>query len=124
MRLRKNALMAIGAAAFLLPQSQAGTFSANFNDNALPAGTFTNGTSVIEGGVLKVTKATGGQAGSFVIEDTDAGAPVYGFTFTAKILVGGGTSTPADGFSINFAPDIDTAAIPGEEGMGSGIRIS
>ena len=116
--------MAIGAAAFLLPQSQAGTFSANFNDNALPAGTFTNGTSVIEGGVLKVTKATGGQGGGFVIEDTDAGAPVYGFTFTAKILVGGGTSTPADGFSINFAPDIDTAAIPGEEGMGSGIRIS
>ena len=79
MRLRKNALMAIGAAAFLLPQSQAGTFSANFDDNALPAGTYLNGTAgggVIEGGVLKITKATGGQTGGFVIEDVDAGAPV------------------------------------------------
>jgi hypothetical protein len=116
--------MAIGAAAFLLPQSQAGTFSANFNDNAAPAGTFVNGTAAVEGGVLKVTKATGTPAGGFVIDDLDAGAPVYGFTFAAKILVGGGTSTPADGFSINFAPDIDTGASPGEEGMGSGIRIS
>ena len=101
--------MAIGAAAFLLPQSQAGTFSANFDDNATPAGTQLNGNTgdnksgVIENGVLKITKNVGSKSGSFVIDDLDAGAPVYGFSFTGKILVGGGGATPADGFSINFA---------------------
>lgn len=130
MRLSKYALMAAGAAAFLLPQSQAGTFSADFNDNAVPAGTSLNGNSgdnnsgVIENGILKITKNVNGKTGGFVIDDLDAGAPVYGFTFTAKVRVGGGSGTPADGFSLNFAPDIDMGATGGEEGIGTGISIA
>lgn len=122
--------MAIGAAAFLLPQSQAGTFSANFNDNAVPAGTQLNGNTgdnnsgVIENGILKIVKNVNSKGGGFVIEDLDAGAPVYGFSFTGKILVGGGSATPADGFSLSFAPDIDMGAVPGEEGVGSAIRVA
>jgi hypothetical protein len=129
MTVKKNALMAIGAAAVLLPQTQAGAFSANFDDNAVPAGTYLNGNSgdnnsgVIENGILKITKNVNGKTGGFVIDDLDAGAPVYGFTFTAKVRVGGGSATPADGFSLNFAPDIDLGATGGEDGIGSGITV-
>src|SRR5687767_11889142 len=130
MRLRKNALMAIGAAAFLLPQTQAGTFTANFDNNAVPAGTYLNGVNgggVIETGVLKITKTVGSQAGGFIIEDLDNGAPVYGLNFTARIRVDS-AGTPADGFSLNFGPDISetTGAASGEfeDGVGSGLRIA
>src|SRR5688572_26784210 len=130
MRLRKNALMAIGAAAILLPQNHAGTFTANFNDNAVPAGTYLNGQNgggVVEAGVLKITKTVGSQTGGFIIEDLDNGAPVYGLNFTAKIRVDS-AGTPADGFSLNFGPDISetTGAAGGEyeDGVGSGIRIA
>lgn len=129
--LRKNALMAIGAAAFLLPQIQAGTFTANFNDNATPAGSYLNGQNgggVIQDGVLKITTTSGSETGGFIIEDLDAGAPVYGFNFTAKVRVDGGGATPADGFSLNFGPDISetTGAAGGEyeDGVGRGIRIA
>lgn len=121
--------MAAGAAALL--QTQAGTFTANFNDNAVPAGAYLNGSAgggVIEEGILKITKNLNGQTGGFVIEDLDAGMPVYGFNLTAKVRVGGGTATPADGFSISFAPDIatTTGASPAEyeNGVGSGLRIA
>jgi hypothetical protein len=123
-------MAAAGAAAFLLPQSQAGTFSANFNDNAAPAGTSVNGNTgdnnsgVIENGILKITKNANGKTGGFVIDDLDAGARVYGFALTAKVLVGLGSGTPADGFSLNFAPSIDLGATGGEEGIGDGLTVS
>ena len=124
-------MAAAGAAAFLLPQSQAGSFTADFNDNAVPAGTFLNGRTgggVIETGILKITKAVNDQSGGFVISDLDNMETVYGFTMTAKIRVGGGTVPPADGFSISFAPDIadDAGATPAEyeNGLGSGLRIA
>ncbi len=101
------------AAAAILP-ARAATFSSDFNSGTnAPAGTTLNGTAVIEttggvnnSGVLKLTKAVNGQGGSFVIDDLDAGAPVYGFDMTFKVRIGGGSSTPADGFSVNFAPDL------------------
>src|SRR5438128_2130 len=76
----------------------AGTFSSDFNSSTTaPQGTTVNGTTVIEStggvdnsGVLKLTKAVGSQSGSFVIDDLDAGNPVYGFDLTAKLRLGGG----------------------------------
>ena len=102
--------------------SFAGTFSSDFNSGTTaPAGTTLNGTSVIEAtggvgnsGVLKLTKAINDQSGSFVIDDRDAGSPVYGFDLTARLRVGGGTATPADGFSINFDPSATSSTTTGE----------
>lgn len=113
-------------------EAKAGTFSNNFNTGTTaPAGTTLNGSAVIEAtggidnsGVLKITKAINSQSGSFVIDDLDAGAPVYGFDLTAKVRVGGGTSTPADGFSINFDPTATSTSVTGEEGTAGGITVA
>ena len=92
--------------------AQAGTFTSDFN-SGLPAGTAVYGNAVVEAtggigdsGVLKVTKAINSQSGSFVIEDIDAGNPIAGFDVTFKLLIGGGTATPADGISFCFGPDL------------------
>lgn len=101
-----------------------GTFSANFNDGAAPVGSTVYGNSVVATtggvggtGVLKITQAVNGQTGAFVVEDLDPGAPqgMNSFAVVFKLRVGGGTSTPADGFS--FAVGNDLPAAPwGEEG--------
>ncbi len=111
-------------------QIRAGTFTSDFN-SGVPPGTTVNGSAVVEGtggvegsGVLKVTKSLNGQAGSFVIDDLDGGALVYGFDLTTKVRVGGGTSTPADGFSINFDPTANPNTSTGEEGTGGGLAFA
>lgn len=112
--------------------TRAGTFTNNFNTGTTaPAGTTLNGNSVIEAtggvdssGVLKITKSLNSQSGSFVIDDLDAGAPVYGFDLSAKVRLGGGTSTPADGFSINFDPTASQTTTTGEEGTAGGITFA
>ncbi len=111
--------------------SFAGTFSSDFNGGATPAGTTVNGTTVVEStggvgdsGVLKLTKAINSQSGSFVIDDLDAGNPVYGFDLTAKVRIGGGTATPADGFSVNFDPTASSGTTTGEEGTAGGITFA
>src|SRR5438093_6580195 len=124
------AVLGLGAAAMV--PVRAGTFSNDFNGGTTaPPGTTLNGSAVIEGtggvnnsGVLKLTKAINGQSGSFVIDDLDAGAPVYGFDLTANVRVGGGTSTPADGFSINFDPTVLPSTVTGEEGTAGGITFA
>jgi hypothetical protein len=111
--------------------SFAGTFSSDFNTGTAPAGTTVNGSTVVEAnggvgdsGVLKLTKNINGQSGSFVIDDLDGGSPVYGFDLTAKVRVGGGTGTPADGFSINFDPTATSTTTTGEEGTAGGITFA
>src|SRR4030095_13360797 len=107
----------------------AGSFSNDFN-NGLPANTAVFGNAVVEttggagnSGVLKLTKSINSQSSSFIIEDFDAGAPIYGFDLSCKVRVGGGGPTPADGFSINFASDLPDGTF-GEDGAGSGITFA
>jgi hypothetical protein len=110
----------------------AGSFTNDFNSGTTaPTGTKLNDTTVIEStggvdnsGVLKLTKALTGQGGSFVIDDLDAGNPVYGFDLTAKLRLGGGNSTPADGFSVNFDPTAGPTTTTGEEGTSGGVTFA
>ena len=109
---------------------RAGTFNANFNDGLVPPDTSVYGNTVIEStggvggsGVLKLTKALGSQTGSFIISDLDNGAPVYGFRASMMVRIGGGSPTPADGWSFNFAPDLPDGPIS-VEGAGGGLTIS
>lgn len=112
--------------------THAGTFTSNFNsDTNAPPGTTVNGSTFVDAtggvdgsGVLKLTRALNSQSGSFVVSDLDAGAPVYGFDLTAKVRIGGGTSTPADGFSINFDPTAAPETTTGEEGTAGGITVA
>jgi hypothetical protein len=116
----------------LSPQIKAATFSANF-DNGVPAGTAVYGNTLVEpsggvgdSGVLKITNSSNGQNGAFVIDDIDEGNAIYGFDMTFKLRIDGAGSTPADGFSVNFAPDLPDAVVAGgvEEGVGSGLSIA
>lgn len=117
-----------------LSSALAGTFSTDFNGGEDPPnGTelhSVGGGGVIEpfggvndSGVLKLTKAVNNQTGSFIVDDLDNGAPVNGFTATWKMRVGGGSATPADGFSFCVAPDLPSATW-GEEGEGFGLRVA
>jgi hypothetical protein len=108
---------------------QAGTFNANFNDGQVPIGSQVFGNALVEspGGVgdtacLKLTKSINLQAGAFIIEDLDGGANVYGFRASLMARIGGGTATPADGWSFSVAPDILDGTF-GQEGTGSGLSV-
>jgi hypothetical protein len=103
-----------------------------FNPLAPPASTWLNGSAtayndssggVNNSGVLKLTTATPSQISTFIIDDLNGGQPIGGFTATFKLLIGGGTPIPADGFSFNFAPDIGTSDLFAEEGEGSGLTV-
>jgi len=107
---------------------RAGTFTANFN-SGLPAGSTTNGNAFVDtsggtggSGVLKLVRSVNSQNSSYIVEDLDAGAPVYGFDLSMKAAVGGGSATPADGWSVNFASDLPDAPF-GEQGTGSGLTV-
>lgn len=112
--------------AFLTSAAQAGLFSADFNDNQVPAATALYGdqgdgnAGVIEDGILKLTKPVANQNGGFIIEDLDEGVPISGFTATFKMFIGGGSG--ADGLSFNFAPDLPDSPLS-IEGAGSGLSI-
>jgi hypothetical protein len=115
-----------GSAAAFLTSAQAGSFSANFNDNQVPPATALYGNlgdgnaGVISNGVLILTRAVANNNGGFIIEDLDGGSPISGFTATFKLLIGNGSG--AAGFSFNFAPDLPDGTI-NEEGAGSDLRV-
>src|SRR4051794_14115557 len=83
----------------------AGNFSTDF-DTGQPPGSSLYGTAYVDwfGGVggtgaLKLTDAFSGQQGSMILDDLDGGAQITGFTANFKLLIGGGSIPPADGFS-------------------------
>jgi hypothetical protein len=108
----------------------AGSFSANFDDLQVPPGTTVDNAAVVENstlnnvttGVVKLTKAVNSQLGGFSIDDLDGGQPVNGFDLKFKLRVGGGSSPPADGYSVCFGSGVSGAF--GEEGIGEGLIVS
>lgn len=118
----------------LLQASHAGSFSADFNDGLLPAGSalYGNGTSagVIEtiGGfentaAVGLTRNQAGLTGSYMVSDLDSGNPVNGFTANFKMRIGPGSGNAADGVSFCVGNDLGTAAF-GEGGVGTGLRVA
>jgi len=121
------AALSLGAA---FSPAFAGTFSTDFNGGLPPASNIYGTTTVDptggvnDSGVLKITVAQNNQNGSFIIDDFDGGQPVSSFTARFQALVGGGTASPAEGFSLNFAPDLPdgTWAQP-QFGEGTGLSV-
>ena len=119
--------------------AQAGTFFSDFNSGALPPGTHTNSNissggsggaylelsgGVSDSGCFKITKNLNSQNGALILDDLDSGNPIYGFDLSFNVRIGGGTSTPADGFAFVVAPDINDGSIWAETGTGSGLRFT
>jgi hypothetical protein len=65
------------------------------------------------------------QAGSLVINDFTGGKRVGGFTASFKLYIADGSLQPADGFSFNFAPNLQDTANTGlgENGVGTGFSF-
>lgn len=109
------------------------TFTANFNDGALPPGTISYGSAFVDSsggvggtGVLKLTPAVNSQAGYFYLPILDPAQQVNSFMANFDVLVGGGSTVPADGFSFNFAsnlPDSPAYGDVAEEGIGTGFSV-
>jgi hypothetical protein len=111
----------------------------NFDDGILPPGTFIvtsttppagagtiDPTAGVNGtGGLKLTVSPGaGHVASFIVDDLNAGAPVYGMTASFDTRIGGGTTPPADGMSFVWASDLPNNAAFGEDGLGSGLTVT
>jgi len=107
---------------------QAGTFTNSFN-SGLPAGTAVYGNAVVlstggvDGGCLQLTTNATSQTAGYLISDLDPGGKIGSFTADFQVALGGGTNTPADGFSFNFGSDLPSAAIT-EEGSGTNLTVS
>ncbi len=133
-RLRRCLFSGLFLTAAML-SARAGTFFSDFNTGDLPPGTHTNANNVggafleLTGGVndsgcFKITKNINSQNGSLILDDLDGGNPIYGFDISFNVRIGGGTSTPADGFAFVVAPDITDTSLWGETGAGSGLRFA
>ncbi len=66
-------------------------------------------------GYLSITDALAGQRGAIVFPDLAGGADLKAFAIEADLRVGGGTASPADGFSFNFARPDDPVLDDGED---------
>ena len=98
-----------------------------------PDGTLLTGTAFIDtiggvndSGVVKLVNPSG--SGVLIVTNSaEAGLPVFGFTARFKLLVGGGTVPPADGFSFAFGNDIPDDPIGDFEtgvALGNGLRVT
>ncbi|MEY2408974.1 MAG: hypothetical protein QOF48_1644, partial [Verrucomicrobiota bacterium] len=99
-----------------------GAFSTDFA-SGVPAGSAIYGNAHVDGGYLHLTDAVNSQQGSIIINDLLNGAPLGTFTMTMKVLLGQGTTPPADGLSVSIANNIPNASF-GEEGEGTGLTVS
>jgi Bacterial lectin len=78
-------------------------------------------------GYISLADAIINQQGTVVLPDFDSGSTVIGFTFKAKVRIGGGTSRPADGLSVSFADAADgsvAGGTVGEEGTAPGLSVN
>lgn len=104
--------------------------SLDFNDMTVPADGATFGSAYISGsgGVgdtpfMLLTEAVNGQSGSFLLNTPAGAAPINDFTATWMVRVGGGTPTPADGYSFVLGSDIADGSFD-NNGAGSGLVVS
>lgn len=138
----------VSAGLLCAASAQAGSFLFNFNSDPLLEGLFAvtgNGYWSSSGGVgsatnsedgyLVITDARG-QGTRIIFSDFDEGSVVQAFTFECDLRIGNGSSTPADGFSVNFCRASDPVLTGGafaqgqnceanlpEEGTQTGIAI-
>ena len=101
----------------------------NFDDGSVPADVTLTGTAAVDttggitnSGCVKLINPSGSAA--MLVNDRQAGASLYGFTARFKMLVGGGTVPPADGFAFVCGSDIpDTPSGSFQEGAGLGTGL-
>lgn len=120
-----NAIAANSKASFFLFTS-----FFDFNDYQLPAGLSLGGVANVQGngfngtGSLELTSATGSLSSGLIIPDQSGGGDVTSMTMLLRMYIGNGSGNAADGLSINYSTDLGGITTTGEEGAGSGLRVT
>ncbi|HEY5914547.1 MAG TPA: hypothetical protein VJA21_28495, partial [Verrucomicrobiae bacterium] len=108
-------------------------FAFTFDDGLTPAGTWVYGNSYItpnggvaDSGCLHLTDALNSQNGSFVISNSPfSGNLVSAISVSFDVREGGGSPSPADGFSFNWAAGLtDGTVANAETGTGNGVSLA
>jgi hypothetical protein len=106
------------------------TFEADFESAVAGATTYGVATVLPDGGVdggaaLRLNPGAGSVAGSLVTDEVSPGRRVTAFTANFKLRISDVSNEPADGFSFNFAPDLQLTANTGlgENGVGTGLSV-
>ena len=73
-------------------------------------------------GYLSLADAKGNQRSVLVFADFENGLVIKSFSFECDLRIGGGTTPPADGFSLNYAGSTTENDLP-EEGTQTGLAI-
>ena len=109
-----SSLLISGGILLLALACPGATASFNFNSNPSASGLLTlygsanwqstggaGSATNASDGFVEVTPSAGNQRGAVVFADFDNGKIIQAFTFDADVRIGNGSTTPADGFSIN-----------------------
>ena len=115
-----------------LPHATPNTVAYDFNSGNTPAGTNVYGNAepqTIGGagnsGYMRLTEATGGQAGTWIVGDRNSGLPVGSIDIAFKMsMTPNDGEVPADGFGFHWAPDLPLSGFPvAEEPVGNGLSV-
>jgi len=105
------------------------TLSLNFDNGAVPANTAVSGSANVAAtggvngsGMLVLTVNQNSLAGGFIIQPLLSGAEASGLWASFDLHISEGSGTPADGFSFNFAPDVNTSG-SGPEPSVAGLSV-
>ncbi len=113
-------IFAIMAVAVMASSVSAQQVIIDFDGNALPDETVLIGSAEVRaeggdpGGYLKVTDAANGERSTIIFPDLTGDTPVTSLNIKADLRVGGGTDSPADGFSFNLARPDDPVVTNGD----------
>ena len=113
-------IFAIMAVAVMASSVSAQQVIIDFDGNALPDETVLIGSAEVRaeggdpGGYLKVTDAANGERSTIIFPDLTGDTPVTSLNIKADLRVGGGTDSPADGFSFNLARPDDPVVTAGD----------
>ena len=113
-------VFAILAVAVMASSVSAQQVIIDFDGNALPDETVLIGSAEVRaeggdpGGYLKVTDAANGERSTIIFPDLTGDTPVTSLNIKADLRVGGGTDSPADGFSFNLARPDDPVVTAGD----------
>jgi len=113
-------VFAILAVAVMASSVSAQQVIIDFDGNALPDETVLIGSAEVRaeggdpGGYLKVTDAANGERSTIIFPDLTGDTPVTSLNIKADLRVGGGTDSPADGFSFSLVRPDDPVVTAGD----------
>lgn len=115
-----------------LPHATPDTVSFNFDSGSVPAGSNAFGTAAVfasggfnNSGYMSLTEDLTGIAGTWLVDDQNAGGPVGSIDVAFKLrLTPAEGAVPADGFGFHWAPDLPEIGFTNaEEPVGTGLSV-